>query len=189
MTLYFVQLPTYLPLFSYHFVINSAWPTYHMGVTQFVNDSCDNRKGWSDLTIFIKTKTLGHFPTKYHGCCAFYLNFRIGNVIFGADRAWYSSKMTAVTTRAKIRLFLACLYCQKQLKTKILIKNGIILILKSVLLKERCTLQQSLSFTTKRICLNINRTQKTYLSAIFSDMCDTPTTWYIHIAAQTQVLY
>ena len=39
---------------------------------------------------------------------------------------------------AQIQLFLACLYCQKQLKTNILIKSGIILILKSVH-KERCT--------------------------------------------------
>ena len=39
---------------------------------------------------------------------------------------------------AQIRLFLALLCCQKQLKMKILIKNGIINILKSVL-KERCT--------------------------------------------------
>ena len=39
---------------------------------------------------------------------------------------------------AKILLFLACLYCQKQLKSKILLKNVTILILKSIL-KERCT--------------------------------------------------
>ena len=37
-----------------------------------------------------------------------------------------------------IQLFLACLYCQKPLKLKTLIKNGIILILKS-LLKESST--------------------------------------------------
>ena len=34
---------------------------------------------------------------------------------------------------ALIQLFLACLYCQKQLKTKVLVKNGVILILKSVI--------------------------------------------------------
>ena len=45
--------------------------------------------------------------------------------------------MTAVTAfgcekcGAQIRLFLARLYCQKHLKTKILMKNDIILILKS----------------------------------------------------------
>ena len=38
---------------------------------------------------------------------------------------------------AQIRFFLACLYCQKQLKTYISVKFDIILILKSVL-KERC---------------------------------------------------
>ena len=53
-------------------------------------------------------------------------------------------KMTAIIAfghgeiGAKILLFLACLYCQKQLKLKILLKNVIILILKSIL-KERCT--------------------------------------------------
>ena len=39
---------------------------------------------------------------------------------------------------AQTWLFLACQYCQKQLKTKNLIKDGIVCILKSVL-KECCT--------------------------------------------------
>ena len=52
--------------------------------------------------------------------------------------------MTAFTTfgpkksGTQIQLILACLYCQKQLKMEILIKNDIILILKSEL-KEYCT--------------------------------------------------
>ena len=54
------------------------------------------------------------------------------------------TKNTAVTTSGcqhfgtRICFLLACLYCQKQLKTKIIIKNGIIFIQKS-LFKERCT--------------------------------------------------
>ena len=51
------------------------------------------------------------------------------------------------------RLFLACLYCQKQLETKVLIKNSIILILKSVL-KEYCIEKQRSSFKAKHICLD-----------------------------------
>ena len=42
------------------------------------------------------------------------------------------------------------LYGQKQLKTKVLIKNGIILILKSVLAVPK---KQSSSFKAKHICL------------------------------------
>ena len=34
-----------------------------------------------------------------------------------------------------------------------------------------------------------NRAQKTYLSAIIFDVCDAPTIWYIHTAAQIQILY
>ena len=61
--------------------------------------------------------------------------------------------MSAVTAAGhekcgtQIQLFLACLYCQNQLKTKILIENGVILIRKSVL-KERGTSSTS----TKLIC-------------------------------------
>ena len=52
--------------------------------------------------------------------------------------------MTAVTTfwhqkfDTQIPFLLACLYCQKQLKMKTVIKNGMIFIQKS-LLKECCT--------------------------------------------------
>ena len=53
------------------------------------------------------------------------------------------------TFGTQIQFFSACLYCQKQLKMKILIGNGIILILKSILL-EHCTckkvLKQSIFF-------------------------------------------
>ena len=49
--------------------------------------------------------------------------------------------MTAVT---------ACLYCQKQLKTKVLIKNGIILILKAVLIIPK---KQNSAFKAKYIYL------------------------------------
>ena len=47
--------------------------------------------------------------------------------------------MTAVTAFvSQIRLVLACPYCQKWLKIKFVIKNGIIFIQNS-LLKEHCT--------------------------------------------------
>ena len=53
------------------------------------------------------------------------------------------------TFGTQIQFFSACLYCQKQFKMKILIGNGIILILKSILL-EHCTckkvLKQSIFF-------------------------------------------
>ena len=67
--------------------------------------------------------------------------------------------MTLVTTfghgkfGAQIQLFLACLYCQEQLKAKTLILNGIILILKSIL-KQHCTRKQSSSFKANGICLD-----------------------------------
>ena len=63
--------------------------------------------------------------------------------------------VTAFGTKSlalKFNFFLACQYCQKQLKTKILIKNGVILIFTSLL--EEPTLKQSLSFKAKHNCLD-----------------------------------
>ena len=66
--------------------------------------------------------------------------------------------MTAVTTfgtkslAPKLNFFLASWYCQKQLKTKVLITNGVILIFKSLL--EEHTLKQSLSFKANHNCLD-----------------------------------
>ena len=56
--------------------------------------------------------------------------------------------LVAKSLLRKFNFFLACLYFQKLLKTKILIKNGIILILKSIL-KECCTYEKA-----KHICLD-----------------------------------
>ena len=94
--------------------------------------------------------------------------------------------MTVVTTVGRekfgpqIRLFLACLYFQNQLETKILIKNGSILIFKS-LLKERCTckkahgLKQSIFVYTKHktecerpICLQYFLTPENLASELSS---------------------
>ena len=63
--------------------------------------------------------------------------------------------MTAVTVLGRKVLrpnstFLACLCCQKQLETKSSVKNGIILILKSVL-KER-TQKESSPLKAEYIC-------------------------------------
>ena len=43
-----------------------------------------NRKVQIELANFLKTITLGHFPAKCHGCCAFRWNFWVGVVVFGA---------------------------------------------------------------------------------------------------------
>ena len=40
-------------------------------------------KNWIDL--FFKTRTRGHFPAKYHGCCAMRDNFWVEDVVSGDD--------------------------------------------------------------------------------------------------------
>ena len=62
-------------------------------------------------------------------------------IFYSKVRAYYRPKIRAVSAfghqgfDAQIRFLLACLYCQKLLKMKFIIKNGIIFIQKS-LLKE-----------------------------------------------------
>ena len=41
-----------------------------------------NGKVWVELTILSKTRSLGHFPDKYHGCCTFRSNFFGGRCSF-----------------------------------------------------------------------------------------------------------
>lgn len=74
---------------------------------------------------------------------------------FGAQKVWHPNSP-----------FLGCLYCQKQLKTKFLVKNGMIFILKSVLkecaYKKDQLLQQSIFVYTKH-----KTEHKRYLSVTF----------------------
>ena len=50
-------------------------------------------------------------------------------------------------------------------------------------------LKTKLFFDSKAHLSRLNIKQNTYLSAIFFDVCDAPTTWYIHTATQIQILY
>ena len=43
-----------------------------------------NGKVWVELTVFFKTRTLGHFPNKYHSCCTF-------RYFWGGGRCSFSS--------------------------------------------------------------------------------------------------
>ena len=88
----------------------------------------------------------------------------------------------------KFDFFLACLYCQKQFKTKILITYGIILILKSVL-KERTykkvnLLKQNIFVQTQ------NKTmQKTYLLQYILKFVMLQKRDTFNIANQIQILH
>ena len=95
-------------------------------------------------------------------------------------KTWPQEKLRRINQRRRFLMY-----------SKIIIKNGIILILKSVL-KERCTWKQSSSFKVKSKKDQTKGTQKTYLSAIFFDVCDA---WYKDlrhtsiITAQIQIMY
>ena len=82
---------------------------------------------------------------------------------------------------------LACLHCQKQLKIKTLIKDGMILILKFVF-KKCCTAPiKNSSFKAKHIFLETKC--KRSICLIYFDVYDAPAARHIHIVIQIQILY
>ena len=55
---------------SFIFEIMAVWRIREKGLWSGTTATSHvNTKVWVALTIFLKTRTLGHFPDKCHGCC------------------------------------------------------------------------------------------------------------------------